>query len=113
MVEDNKIIIINTAGKTIGMITNSVYNFTFICNCLDYFYISTAESVVLVYSLRTFSIIKEVPATHTSSIKSLKVSTNSLEYLIYEDATIQIINLTNLQVINQYSGHSFGINYAI
>jgi WD40 repeat protein len=113
LLENKTILLLNQSGKTLALLSSPVYSFTGVCSCLDYLYVSTSEGNVVIYNLRSYKVFKELPQTHSSSIKGLKVSTNSLIYVIFEDATVQVLNLSEGQVANQSSGHCLAINTAV
>ena len=103
----------NQSGKTLALISDSGYNFTAMISSCDYIYISAAEGSILIYNLRSFTIFKELPPTHSSSIKAIRVNTGNLIYVVFDDATVQVLNLVEGQVANQSSGHCLPINSAV
>ena len=108
-------IVLNQSGKTMGMIPNNRENSGCVAmaSSQDYLYLGAAEGSVVIYNLRNYSVFKELPATHTSAIKDIRVNTGNLVYVMFEDATVQILNLNEGQVTNQSSGHCVAINSAV
>lgn len=113
LLESKAVLILNQSGKTLSLITNTAYTFTALANSQEYLYLSTAEGSVLIYNLRSYNLFKELPPTHSAPIKSVKVNTGSLIYVMFEDATVQVLNLSEGQVANQSSGHFLPVTSAV
>ena len=108
LLENKSILILNQNGKSLALFSN--FSFTALTSSSEYLYVSTSEGNLIIYNIRSYSVYKELPATHNSLIKNIKVNTGNLVYVLFEDATVQILNLAEGQVANQSSGHSLPIN---
>ena len=113
LLENRSVILLNQSGKTMAMISNSNCTTTSIASSQDHLYLSSSEGTILIYNLRSYSIFKELPATHSSPIRSIRVNLGSLLYVLFEDATVQILSLAEGGVTNQSSGHCMAINSAV
>lgn len=112
LLESNSVLLMNQQGKTIALLSHSSYLLTSIACSNDYVYVGSKEGAVLIYNARTCTLFKELPATHSCPISRVRVNSGSLVYVVFDDATVQVLNLAEGQVSNQSSGHSLPLTSA-
>lgn len=113
LLENKSVIVLNQSGKTLALIPNSAHLFTAVTSSQEHLYLATSDGNVLIYNLRSFTVFKELPSTHSSGIKAIKVNIGNLVYVLFEDSTVQVLNLAEGQVANQSSGHCTSVLSAV
>lgn len=110
--ENGNVLVLTPAGKCISSLSHPKHHFTALSLFQDYIYLGTSDGALLVYTLRTHRLFRELPSSHTNSIKRIHVSGGNIVFLEYHDSTVQVINVVQGQIINQCSGHSCAVNCA-
>lgn len=106
LLENRTIVITDKNGKTVTKYQRPSEEITSISVYKEDVFISTNEGLILSYNLRTFSILQELPIMHHMPIFSLSCRSVSTIFVIYNDATVQIIDHRSLKILCQSSSHS-------
>jgi len=111
LLKSGQLLSVNTQGKVISSIHSPEHYLSLFLNS-DYVYLGSASGSISLCSTRSLTPWKELPPTHNSGIKSIAVSGRSILAVTFSDSTIQILDMSQGQVVNQSSGHSSQVNAA-
>ncbi|CAG9319583.1 unnamed protein product [Blepharisma stoltei] len=110
LLENGNVMTVNVSGKSMANYQHPKLRFISVVTYQDYAYFGSTTGSITMYSLRTNRLFRELPSTHQSSISAVLVNGGNILYTLFQDATIQILNMSQGQVINQSSGHCSPVN---
>lgn len=110
LLESGNVMAVNSSGKSLANFQHPKLRFISLAAYQDYAYFGSTTGSITMYSLRTHRLFRELPSTHQSGITNILINGGNIIYILFQDATIQILNMSQGQVINQSSGHSSSVN---
>ena len=95
LLDTGKLMGINRMGQCVVELIHPKSRFTSLSLFYDLIYLGTATGDVNIYSVNSYSLVRDINTGHRTPINNVAVSRGNLVYAFYADSTTRIFSIPN------------------